>query len=902
MQWLNTLLTRLRFLKPRSTRRQIDEELQFHLEHQIAQNLAAGMSPEQARLAAMRTFGNQSIVTEQVRETWSFTWLERLLQDIRFATRQIARAPGFAIIAILTLALGIGANNAVFTLTHALLLSNIPVQDPGQLVRLAIDLQVANPDANNAPLDLPIIEAIRKQARSFNGVFGWCVYDFVYEPGNGVHGIHGAIVSGNTFQVLGVHPAAGRLLTPADDQAGGGPDGWAGVISHRLWMQQYHADPSVIGKRISITDKSVTIVGVAPQGFEGIMVAEHPDIYLPLEFDGALNGEQGLHAPGRLWLTTFARLKPGVTREQATAEMAILFPKILDEIMPPAVRHLPEVLKSKFDVDPARTGWSTLRLQYTQPLLLLQMLVGAVLLICCANLSGLFLARASTRQHEFAIRGALGASRSRLMRQLFVESLMLALPGAILGLLIAWSAGPWILHSLGNRQAEVSLSARPDGVVLAVTAACAVLCALLFGMAPAWTASHTSVEAALRSSNPRATAGSAGVRRYFVPLQVALSLALVVVATLLGSTVVHLRTENSGYRTENVIFVLTDFNRMPQKNPELVTLYRRMVARMEEQPGVTDASVAEIPPLLGWRDEDNFVAAEKAAHTQPSMANTNRITAHYFSAVGTPLLAGRDLRNEDADASSFILNQNAAQHYFPNESAIGKTLNQVSHNMNTGTDTSTSCQIIGIAQDSKYDSLHQAIQPIVYLPVTADAGALRHLFFVIHAQNIAAATAAYRTTLHELAPASPEIAPSLFTQQFNDSIAREQLLSVLSGFFAALALLLSGIGIYGLVSWNVTQRTTEIGVRMALGATRVRVFLLVMRQVAALLAIGVAAGGIASLFAAKSIKSFLFEVQPTNPAIFLAGALALVAIGLLAAMLPARRAITIQPMQALRTE
>ena len=898
---LKKLLTRLRFLNPANTRQQIDEELQFHLEHQIAQNIAASMPPQQARQAAMRTFGNPTVVTEQVRETWSFTWLERLLQDIRFATRQIARAPGFAIIAILTLALGIGANNAVFTLTHALLLSNIPVQNPNQLVRLALDLGVEHADGNNAPLNLVMIQSIQRHARSFSGVFGWCVYDFVLKEGDSMHGIHGNIVSGNTFQVLGVQPAAGRLLTPADDQPGGGPDGWAGVISHRLWVESYHADPSVIGKHITVTDKGVTIVGVAPEGFEGMLVTEHPDIYLPLEFDAALNGEEGLHAGGRLWLTTFARMKPGVTRAQASAEIATLYHAIMDETLPPTMRHVPVVEKARLDVDSARTGWSDLRLQYTQPLLLLQILVGAVLLICCANLSGLFLARASTRQHEFAIRSALGASRSRLMRQLFVESLMLALPGAALGLLVAWSAGPWLLHFLGNRQAEVSLSTRPDITVLAVTAACAVLCALLFGTAPAWTASHTSVEAALRSSNPRTSVGSAGVRRFFVPLQIALSLVLVVVATLLGSTVVRLRNDDSGYRIENVIFVLTDFNRLPQKGAALLPIYRRMVARMEELPGVTDASVAEIPPLLGWRDGSDFIAAENVAHGQPILANENDIAAHYFSAVGTRLLAGRDFRNDDADLKSCIVNQTAARLYFPKSSAMGKVLQQTSHDMSTGVDTSRACQIIGIAQDTKYDSLHQPLQPIVYLPIS-EHSSLNALFLVIHAHSIAEAKAAYRTALHEIAPASPEIEPSLFTQQFNDSIAREQLLSVLSGFFAALALLLSGIGIYGLVSWNVTQRTTEIGVRMALGATRVRVFILVMRQVAALLAIGVAAGAIASLFAAKSIKSFLFEVQPTNPTIFLVGALALVAIGLLAATLPARRAITMEPMQALRTE
>jgi predicted permease len=904
---LKKLLNRLRFLTRQRTRQEIDEELQFHLERQIAQNIAAGMSPKEARQAAMRTFGNSTIVQEQVLETWSLNWLQRLIQDIRFATRQIVRAPGFAIIAILTLALGIGANNAVFTLTHALLLSTLPVQDPGQLVRLAINVPSSDDDDDrDAPLSLPMIEAIQKQSHSFHGLFGWCVYDFPFKDGTVNSGIHGAVVSGNAFDSLGVHPAAGRLLTPADDQTGGGPDGLAAVISYRIWVNRYHADPGIVGRHVTVTDHGATIVGVAPEGFEGVMAAEHPDIYLPLEFQAILYGQMAKHDGGNLWLYTFGRLNPGVSRAQAAAEMKVLFPSILDATLPPAMRHLPIVEKSRFEVKPARTGWSKLRSQYTEPLLLLQLMVGVVLLICCANLSGLFLARASARQHEFAIRGALGASRFQLIRQLFVECLMLTLPGALLGVWLSWMAGPWILHMLGNAEAEEAISMRPNLTVLAVTIACAVLCALLFGMAPAWTASHTNIEAALRSSHPRSSAASAGVRRFFVPFQVALSLALVVVATLLGSTVMHLRTEDTGYRTDNVGFFLTDFLRIPEKGDALAALYRRMAEQIGASPGVEQASVAAVPPLLGTRFSDDFVAAENAQHGQPVEAMENVIAAHYFSAVGTRLLAGRDLQNNDSDRNSCIVSESAARLYFPAGSPLGKTLRSVIHHGNTGAITYHDYQVVGVVQDTKYDSLREAPPPIVYLPITGGEGGSTNggstLFFVIHARSIAAAKAAYVAALHQFAPTSPEIPPSLFTQQFSDSIAREQLLSALSGFFAGLGLLLSAIGIYGLVSWNVTQKTTEIGVRMALGATRLRVFFLVMGQVAALLGIGVAAGGVAAFFAARSIRSFLFEVRPGNPAVFLAGASVLMLVGLLAALLPARRAVSIEPMQALRTE
>jgi predicted permease len=907
MDWLRTLWSRcVAFFGERKLDDELDEELLAHMDFAVEENLRRDMSPRDARRAALLKFGGVAQIKESYRRQRGLPFLDALVQDIRFGARQIRHAPGFALVAILTLSLGIGANTAVFTLTHALLLKTLPVRDPGELVRLTMDLSVTQKDGRNAPLNLPIIEFIERHSRSFHGIFAWCVYDFPFRDGTVNSGIHGAIVSGNAFQALGLKPAAGRLLTPADDQSGGGPDGLAAVISHRIWVERYHADPAVLGRHITVTDHSATIVGVAPAGFEGVIVAEHPDIYLPLEFQAVLYGEETKRDGGRLWLDTFARLNPGVTRTQAAAEINALFPSILDATLPPVLRHLPQIEKARLEVKSASTGWSKLRLQYTEPLLLLQLMVAAVLLICCANLSGLFLARASARRQEFAIRGALGASRLRLMRQLFVECLMLAFPGALLGIWLASLTGPWILHMLGNAEAEQAISMQPNPIVLCVTIACAVFCALLFGMAPAWTASRTSMETDLRSSHPRAHIGAAGLRNVFVPFQLALSLTLVVLAALFGTTITHLLTEDSGYRTDNVLFALTDFLRIPEKGDALVALYRRMAARIEERPGVEEASVAAISPLMGSRWTEDFVAAEKAGHAQPSEAMENVVAAHYFSAVGIRILAGRDLENKDSDRNSCVVSQAAARLYFPNTSALGKTLRNIIHYRRTGTDTFHDCQIVGIVQDAKYDTLRESPPPIVYLPITpgnaglTNAGA--NLFFVIHARNDADARSAYLTTLHEMAPSSPEIAPFEFRQTFLESVSRERLLSAMSGFFAFLGLLLSGIGVYGLVAWNVTRRTTEIGLRIALGATRMAVFNLVMRQVMSLVAVGLLAGGLGALFAARVVRNFLFEIQPSNPVIFTSSVILLALIAALAALFPARRAVSIEPIQALKTE
>jgi predicted permease len=903
MDWLRILLSRCTtFFGQKKLDNELDEELQSHIEFVIEENLRRGMPEPEARRAALIEFGGVTQIKETYRLRRGLPFLEALAQDVRFAVRQILRAPGFAVVAMLTLALGIGANTAIFTLTHALLLSGLSVPDPGRLVRITINFRNGEHE-NNVPLSVPFIELLRKRGNAFSGVFGWSVYDFVLKDGDVVHGRRGAVVSGNTFNVLGLRPAAGRLLNSADDQPGGGPDGWAAVISYRLWMDQYHGDPAVVGRHVVVTDHGVTIVGVAPEGFEGVIVAEHPDLYLPVEFSAALNNnERNLHDGGMMWLTTFARLKPGVDRAQVQMEMTTLFPSMLDALLLPQFRHLPEVEHSALDVDSARTGWSPLRMQYTKPLLLLQVLVGLVLLICCANLSGLFLARASARQQEFAIRGALGAGHGRLMRQLLVESMMLAVPGALLGVGLAWLAGPMMLRGLASARSQVVLSTRPDFAVLAITAACACLCALLFGMVPAWAASRPDLERALRSSHPQASAGSAAARRIFIPFQVALSLALVVVAALLGATVVHLRTEDSGFRMQNVIFYYADFGRLAQRGVDLLTLYRRLMMRMEEKPGVDAASVTEILPYYGLVDRESFTAAADALHSKTMDANTSEIAAHYFAALGTRFLAGRDLRNDDSDLHSCIVNERAAEMYFPHGSALAQTLHDVDHNLRTGTTTLWDCQIVGIVQNTKYDTVREAPPAIVYKPLSKQTDDLIGMFFAIHARSLAEARAAYHSASHELAPDAPETDPATFVKLFNDSAARDQLLSAMSGFFAVLALLLSGIGIYGLVAWNVTQRTTEIGVRMALGATRGRVFVMVLRQIAVLLATGLVAGGVASYFAARSVHSFLYEIDAEDPRVFAVAAGVLVLIGLAAATVPARRAMRVEPMQALRAE
>jgi len=888
----------LRFFRRRRADAELQQELDVYLAEEIAENIAGGVSPGEARRKAKIKLGNPQRVRESLWQQNTLSIIDSSGRDLGYAFRTLRRKPGFALTAILILALGIGANTAIFSLMNAVLLRSLPVDDPSSLVRLTMKVQIGSQNVENIPINYPILEFLARHAKSFSGVFGWSGCEFVLSRNGAARSYHGAIISGNTFDVLGVRPALGRLLTTQDDQNGGGPDGWAAVISHRLWMTAFQGDPRVIGSQVNLADHSATIVGVTPAGFEGVIVADRPDFYLPLNFEPVMRGAQSqLHTGANLWLTGFARLRSGVSERQAAAEMAALLPSMFDAILPAAVRHLPFIEHSRLVVESGRTGWSFLQPEYTRALMLLQCMVAILLLIGCANLSGLCLARASARQKEFAIRGALGAAPGRLLRQVLVESLLLAVTGAVLGMVIAWPAARFVVQHLGDRGVAQSLSARPDATVLLVTAACAIACAIFFGMAPAWQARRTSLEPVLRQANGQSR--RAGLRSVLIPLEVALSLVLVVLAGLLGTTIVQLKAQNPGFRTDNVLFAEAEFDRLPEKGRDLADLYLRMQQRMEQIPGIEAASVARLTPLNGSTASGSFAAAGEAHF---SIADTNEVGPHYFAAIGTPILAGHGFSLQDMKSNECVLNQTAAERYFPNGAALGHTLSQLERQARNGAESRRDCVVVGVSADAKYANLRDAVPPVVYLPIGADTNGLSSLSFVLHGRDDATALRAYQTVLHEMAPGAPEAEPISFAEQYEDSVARDQLLSQLSGFFAVLALLLSGIGIYGLVAWRVAERTTEIGIRMALGATRRGILSLMLRQLLFLLVAGLLLGGAAAWFAAHAIRGFLFGVAPNNPLWFMLAAAALITTAITASMLPARRAVSVDPMQTLRTE
>lgn len=887
----------------RQMRNDLHEEIQEHLEEQTQHLMRDGLSRHEAKRQAHIAFGNPSLVKEHSDEVWMWPFLTTVIADVRYALRQLHKSLGFTIAATLTLMLGIGANLATFNLLDALLLESLPVHDPDSLVHLAAHNGMAAFGDANAPinLNLPIIEAIQQRAQSFEGVIGWTGRDFTLDENGNVRTFPGALVSGNAFGVLGLKPAAGRLLEAQDDRPGGGSGGWVAVVSYGFWREHYGGSPAIVGQRVTLADQSVTIVGVAPRGFDSIVLDNHPTFYLPLEFDVASRGERSiLHSAGAMWLTTLARLKPGVSRAQAAAEMNSLWPGIMDTVVPAKMRHAPFIESMGPSVLPGRTGWSYLRVTYSRPVKILQGMVGLLFLLCCANLAGLCLARAAARQQEFAIRGALGAARARLLRQVLIESLVLALPGAFIAVLFAWQGDRLLTPML--RLGGMRLTVHFDPWLFLIAPCAAAIAAALFGILPAWFASRFA-PAPLKTqtgSSVRSTGAGRAASWLFLPLQIAVSLVLVVGAGLLTATLSHLRVDNLGFETNNVYLAGIDFTKLRLGTEQALHLERNIADRLKQMPGVTAASTAT--PLNGSLATSGFLAIEGIHPTdKPVELDTNEVGAGYFTVFGTPLLAGNDFSGTPADAGACILNQSAARRLLGSVNPIGHTIRVFQPQMNGEVHT-RDCQVIGEVADAKYDTLREDPPATVYQAFGAGGHEPAVVTFAFRARSTSEARSAFARTMDELGKGTSRGDLIAFSEQVDASLQRERMLALLSNFFGFVALLLSAIGVFGVMGWTVTQRTAEIGVRMALGATRSSILSRFLARACRVAYVGLAVGVAGAWLTTRSLRSLLYGVGPSDLSIFFISVVVLLGTVVLAAYFPARRAASIDPMEALRRE
>jgi predicted permease len=898
MEWFNILVAQLRALFGRENVLQdIEEELRIHVEMATEENLKRGMSPDEARAVALKSFGNPGRSTERGYDVRGGGWLEDFWQDVRYGLRMLRKNPTFTLIAVITLALGIGANTAIFSLLDALLLKPLPVKQPEQLV--VVNTQVpGRAGPGFAPYSYPVFREMREKNTAFSGMFARSGLPMSLSAGGQTERVQGEEVSGNFFSVLGVNPQLGRLLMEEDDQTPGAYP--VAVISYNFWQQRFGADPQIVGQTISLNSYPFTIIGVTPQGFHGVEVGAAPDIRIPIMMDGQVRPRPGppiFEQRGSMWLSAMARLKPGISIEQAQVATDTIY-QIARE--PDVRRNTGDTTDDRnfrslrIQLDSARTGTSNLSRQFSQPLIVLMCLVGVVLLIACLNVANLLLARATMRQKEIAVRLALGAGRFRLVRQLLTEGFLLSALGGSLGLLFArW--GMEIL--LGFLPQGRNLEIKPDLRMLGFTLVVTLLSGLLFGLAPALQATRANLTPALKNETVVVSGGRRwDLGRLLVILQVALSLVLLVGAGLFVRSLRNLMTVDNGYNTDQVVTMALDPAQNGYKIEQLRNFYSQLSERLAALPGVKTISFARNVPMSGAYSRFGIKVPGYQPHSNEEMAVLfNQIGSQFFATFGTPVLLGREFTKQDTPESPkvVIVNQSLARYFFGSESPLGKRITLEDYK---------DLEIVGVVADAKYRNQKEVAPQTAYIPYSQYNQLGQRILCVRSAGDAGALVAAIRQEVRSLDANLPVFNIKTFAEHINDSVSRERLVTMLSSFFGLFALLLASLGIYGVMSYAVTRRTREIGIRMALGARATGVLWLVLRETLLLALIGIAIGLPAALISTRLTEGLLFELAPTDPLTITLATLVMISIATLAGYIPARRATRVDPMIALRSE
>ena len=827
-----------------------------------------------------------------------------MFQDLSFGVRMLRKNPGFTAVAVLSLALGIGANTAIFQLVNAVRLKTLPVPNADQLVNVQLnnmDAARGNKPSPYASVTNPIWEQIRDRQQGFSGILAWSRNDFNLAQGGEVRWAKGLWVSGDFFNVLGVRPERGRLLTTADDQRGCSAPG--AVISHSFWQREYGGDPNVIGRKVTLSDRPFEIIGVTPANFFGLEVGRTFDVALPLCADALIAGKNTrLDSGFNWWLMVTGRLKPGWTIEQATAQLQSISPDLFKQTLPP---NYPPVsvnpyLESKLEaVENGGAGYSTLRASYEGPLWLLLAIAGLVLLIACANLANLLLARASRREREIAVRQAVGASRARIIRQLLVETVLLTLLGTSLAALLAQGMSRFLVSLIGTGANAVFLDLTPDWRVLGFTAGVAAITCLLFGLTPAFRATSIELSAVMKATG-RGLSGARGftLRRALVVVQVSLSLVLVASAFLFTRSLNKLLTLDAGFNQENLLVARVGFRRLNIAPERRIEFKNQLLERLKVVPGVQSVAEADAVPLTGG-GRGNVVWAEGTPDNKIDVS-FNRVSSDYFQTIQLPLRSGRGFNSYDnlSAPKVAIVNETFARQLLQEADPVGRRVVVET----TPTEPETTYEIVGIARDAKFEELKEKSLAVMYLPALQDPQPAASRQFLIRS-NLPQAEiiASVNRALTEVSP-SLDMIYEWFRTMVQGSMLRERLMATLSGFFGALALVLATIGLYGILSYGVASRTNEIGIRIALGANTREVVALILREALLLVAIGIVAGIPAVFVVARFAGSLLFDIAPTDPVSLMLAGLVMLAIAIVAAFLPARRATKIDPLVALRYE
>ena len=909
MSWLTRILVRKRL------ENDLEKELRFHFDTQVAEKMRAGISEGKARRLTRLEFGGIEQIKEDCRERRGTLWLEYLMQDIRFGFRQLRKSPGFTSIALLSLALGIGANTAIFSLLNAILLRPLPVQKPSELVLFgdgrAQGLTLSIPDhAQWRLFSYSFLHDLRRQSTSYAGIAAVNSTQFVSKAsiaGSAYQTTHVDLVSGSYFSVIGVPAFLGRTVVESDDGAPGASP--VAVASYTWFQHHFNGDPSALGKTIRIQSHDYTLVGVARPGFTGVTVGQSTDLWIPLSMEEAMNPSQnGLENKFFQSLDLIARLKPGVTQVQANAEANLLFKQIIRGYLGPnpSQKHLDDITHSNIELTPGKCGISPMRFDFSLPLKILMTIVALVLLIACANIANMLLARGVARTREIAVRMALGASRGRIVSQLLIESILLSAAGAIAGIALAWKASEVLFRMATPGLNPVPLDLTPDLTVLAFTLGLTVLTALLFGCLPALRATGFEFTPALKDGRGSSSVSARGtLARSLIVGQIALSVLLLVVAGLFVRSLIHLTSIDTGFDKHNVLIFYLDSStaNLPHGTPDeirSVHLQEQIESRVQAIPGVQSDSFSFFTFNTGaWNDLVLFQGVPRTpANADEVYFN---ITGNgYFSTMGIPLVEGRTFNAQDTQNSAgvAVINESMARRFFPNGSAIG-------HRFGIGEtpDHPGEKVVIGVVKDAKYTGLSEGTLMAAYFPCTQNVGFFGN-FAVRYAPgaNQREIVARVRSSIADVNPNILVDGVSSLNEQVDQSIAEQSLIARLTSFFGIIAVFLACIGIYGLLSYSVARRTSELGIRLALGAQSRTLLWLVLRESLLLLVIGLALGVPIALSSTRILKSLLFELSPLDPVAITASIAAVAVMTIAAAWLPARRATKINPIQALRTE
>ena len=876
---------RLRLLVWRRDRddRDLDDEIRFHLAEEARLRIDRGVPPADAWAATRRDFGNVATVKEVTRAMRSWTALESFAHDLRFGLRLLRRSRLFAFFSIVSLALGIGATTAIFSLFNAVVLRQLPVKDPDRLVALSF---AAGGSRRNNYLTYPLFDRLRTANTTFDGMFAWTNRDRVSARIDGRTEIVAAsYVSGGYYETLGLQPVLGRLLTADDDQPGGAT---SIVISYAYWQRRFAGSPSVVGTHATFGNFSYTIVGVEPRGFVGMNVGSAPDVTFSLRASThGSTGAQPWDAANWTWIEVIGRLRPGVSEQQAAQELTTIFRALSADVREPPTAAPPTM----FVEEGGSGGQSSIRRNYEQRLRLMLMLLAAVVLLASLNVATLLLARSEARREEMTMRLALGAGRWRIVRQLVTEAVLIAAFGGALGLLFAWWASQALLRIAVRDAAATAIDLTPDARVLGFTLLVSGITCVFFGLLPAVRAT-----AVLRSPGRAEVRGRRRrwLERAMVASQTAVSLVLVVFMALFVRSLQNLWARDPGYVRSNVAMFSTDAQLAGKKGDQIERTYRTLLDALRSLPGVRSASISTVAPVstnmyfvggVGRLGDLEFTGDKRIR------VATNTLSPGYFETLGIPLIAGRDFDFRDTVTSPkvVIISERLASKFAG--PAVGQTLD-------------ASAEVIGVAKDNRYARVSDAPRDVVYQPLFQAVGNLNNpqTFEVRYEGSPAPIFRAIRDAVAAVDPGLTLFTLNTLEGYTRESLSQERLMALASSYVGVFALLLASIGLYGLMAYAVTERTPEIGLRMALGSSPGKVRSMVLRDGAGTVLAGVVVGFCSALWLVRYARGQIVDLEPMDPASFALATVVLLLVAAGAAWLPARRASRIDPIAALRHE